>query len=359
MTFWGVPNYGTFAQAYALQKAIQKLNPNRDVRQISHLDKRHHDFYFDYKSYLRGYPVWKKNFWRSFKPEYRQSSHARENKFLSAYDKIPHTLKIDQKNIRRASFEKIFIGSDIVWDYTMEPFNRDQMLFGLGFNAREINSYAASFGTVKLAEDFPEYVIEGIKKMEHISVRDKKSADIVEKITGKRPATVLDPAWIWDFTNDANLITPDEKDYILVYGQDFTEEFIQNLIMYAKDKGLKTIVLDCNEDNYTWCDKIIKQDELDPMAWIGYFKEASAVATSTFHGLTFGLIFNKRIAFCKTDFILAKTDVFLKQIGIYDVFEDKNNVCKMLDYCWDYAGINAYVDKERKKSLDFLRQACI
>lgn len=70
LTFWDVPNYGTFAQAYALQKAIEKISGKRDVRQIAHLDKKHRDFYFDYKSYLRSYPVWKRNFWISFKKDY-------------------------------------------------------------------------------------------------------------------------------------------------------------------------------------------------------------------------------------------------------------------------------------------------
>ena len=40
-TFWNVPNYGTFAQAYALQKVLQQLNINKSVQQIAHLDQHH------------------------------------------------------------------------------------------------------------------------------------------------------------------------------------------------------------------------------------------------------------------------------------------------------------------------------
>ena len=46
-TFWNVPNYGTYAQAYALQKVLQELNGDKDVRQISHLDQHHFNFYFN------------------------------------------------------------------------------------------------------------------------------------------------------------------------------------------------------------------------------------------------------------------------------------------------------------------------
>lgn len=355
LTFWSVPNYGTFAQAYALQKVIGKICRDKDVRQIAHLDKKHRAFYYDYKSYMRAYPFWKKNFWRSFFSNNVQTHTSRENLFVKAYSQIPHTFTGD---LSKLIFDKVFIGSDIVWDYSLEPFNRDPMLFGFGLNSKSINSYGASFGTVKQKYQHPQYVIDGINNMRHISVRDENSADIVEMITGKRPPVVLDPTWLWDFQNDALVNASDEDKYILIYGQDFTNEFIKNLVSYSKKNKLKTVVLDCNNVNYDWCDKLIKQDSLEPLDWIGYFKEASAVATSTFHGITLALIFNKKIAFCKTDFIMNKIDLFLKQIGVFDLFNDKNDVQKMLNFDWDYDSINAYINQKRKESLEFLRKAC-
>lgn len=358
MTFWNVPNYGTFAQAYALQKILDSIYSGKDVRQISHLDKRHFDFYFDVKSYYRSYPIWKKVFWKSFLLKDSGFREGKKRMFFDAYDKIPHTEDITLENANNYKFNSLFLGSDIVWDFSIEPFNHDPMLFGGKINADAINSYAASFGTVKLGMDIPEYVVNSIKKMKHISVRDENSANIVESITGRKPIVVLDPAWIWDFNKDDMIVTPKEEDYLLIYGQDFTDEFIRNLVSYARKNKLKTIALDCNNDGYDWCDKLIKQEDLDPLIWIGFFKSAKAIATSTFHGITFGLVFNKRIAFCKTDFIIAKIGTLLKQLKIYDVFNDRNNVEFMLNYDWDYSFINEYINKERKKSINFLRKAC-
>ena len=45
-------------------------------------------------------------------------------------------------------------------------------------------------------------------------------------------------------------------------------------------------------------DVLIHQSDLTPFEWIGLFRYSSAIATSTFHGLTFSLIFNKKMAFC-------------------------------------------------------------
>lgn len=356
LTFWNVPNYGTYAQAYALQKVLQTINPKSDVRQINHLDKHHYHFYYDAKQYYKEFGICNKAFWKGM---FMRPVHIEEKEisFLKAYSEIPHTDEITESNSNIFKFKKIFIGSDIVWDFSLEPFNHDKMLFGNELNG-EINSYAASFGTVKLGDELPDYVVSGIKQMKNISVRDANSANIVESITGKKPEIVLDPVWLWDFKNDKNIVQPNEENYILVYGQDFTEDFINNLVSYSKESGLRTIVLDCNNDNYTWCDMLIKQEKLSPLEWIGFFRGASAVATSTFHGVTFGLLFNKRIAFCKTDFIIAKVGGLLKELGIYELFQNRNDVKTMLEYNWDYNAINKIIEIKRNNSMSFLKKAC-
>lgn len=357
LTFWNVPNYGTFAQAYALQKVLQKLNMEKDVRQIAHLDQHHYNFYFDKKAYFREYPIWKKSFWKSFFIK-NDNIDLKKKEFMDSYNLIPHTKDINKENINNFKFDKVFLGSDIIWDFSVDVFNNDNLLFGEGLNA-EIDAYAASFGTVKSSDYIPDYVQSAIKKMKYISVRDEKSAEIVKKITGAKPQIVLDPTWLWDFNKDINIIKPVEEDYILVYGQDFTSEFIENLVKYSKSVNKKLIALDCNNDHYDWCDKMIGQMDLSPFQWIGYFKYATAVATSTFHGITFSLIFNKNFAFCKTDFIMSKIDDFLRDLKLFDLFnENSNNVCAMLDFDFNYSFINEIISDKRKDSLDFLRKVC-
>lgn len=88
-------------------------------------------------------------------------------------------------------------------------------------------------------------------------------------------------------------------------------------ILDSHKKGYKLICLACNDDKYDWCDVLIQQSELSVFEWLGLFKYAEKVVTSTYHGLMFGLIFNKPLAFCKSDFIVAKAESFLKKIGLY------------------------------------------
>ena len=355
LTFWNVPNYGTYAQAYALQKVIDKMT-NYDVRQINHLDQHHYNYYFNKKMYYKEIKKYKIQYWKNILKKY-DINNKREMNFLKAYELIPHTDEITYENVKNFKFKKIFLGSDIVWDYRRNQFNHDPLLFGNNFNG-EINSYAASFGTVNENKKIPEYVIDGISRMKNISVRDEKSANIIKGITGQKVDIVLDPVWLWDFFNDDNIVYPEEENYILIYGQDFTEEYIYNLIEYAKKYKLKTIALDCNNDTYKWCDILIKQEDLNPMEWMGYFLKSSIVATSTFHGLTFGLLFNKKVAFCKTEFILAKVEGLLRELGIYDIFDESSNIYKMLEFDWNkqYEFINDIINKKKEKSINFIKK---
>ncbi|MBQ8541042.1 MAG: polysaccharide pyruvyl transferase family protein [Clostridia bacterium] len=357
LTFWNVPNYGTFAQAYALQKVIETQFPDSNCKQIAYLNKHHFDFYYSLKP---RYKILQRGFYFDLHDRLLPwSSYNKKRKlFINAYKTIPHTEDLSAATLRETEFDNVILGSDIVWDYSFKVFNNDPFLFGNGMKAKSVNAYAASFGTVKKGADHPEYVVNGIKKMAHISVRDENSADIIEEITGTRPEVVLDPTWLWDFRADPNIPKSKYENYMIVYGQDFTEEFIQGIVSYARAHDYKIICLDCNNDTYTWCDVILRQYQLSPMEWISLFRDAQVIATTTFHGLTFSLIFNKRFAFCKTDFIIAKASSFLMKLGLYKLFTDDNNDVKaMIDYDWDYDKINAIIDKERSKSLAFLKNA--
>ena len=46
LTFWNVPNYGAFMQAYALQKVLENRYTDYDVKQIPYINQRHYDEYY-------------------------------------------------------------------------------------------------------------------------------------------------------------------------------------------------------------------------------------------------------------------------------------------------------------------------
>lgn len=357
LTFWNVPNYGTFAQAYALQNVLKILCPERKVIQIAYLNKRHYNSYY---SILPKCAPWHIKFYKDLVKHINPFSkyNKRKKMFLESYLEIPHTELMTKRDFKNTKFQRVFLGSDIIWDFSFRIFDNDPYLFGVGINTDKLYSYAASFGTIKLGQGIPNYIKEGIKEIDEISVRDKMSAAIVESIIHKKPALVLDPTWLWDFNLDPKVVKPQYDDYMIVYGQDFSDRHVQQIVDYAKSHNLMLICLDCNDDNYTWCDLTIKQFMLSPFEWIGYFKYATTIATTTFHGLTFSLIFNKKFAFCKTSFIMDKAGDFLKEIQLYDLFNsDDASIADMINYDWNYEYINSVIDSRKKESYAFLTEA--
>ena len=84
---------------------------------------------------------------------------------------------------------------------------------------------------------------------------------------------------------------------------------------------------------------------------------AKTIATTTFHGLTFSIIFNKKFAFCKTQFIMDKAGDFLKSIGLYELFnKEKVTIKEMIDHDWNYSFINSKIEERRRISIKFIEE---
>lgn len=356
LTFWGVPNYGTFAQAYALQSVIQKIDPSRSVHLIAYLNKKHYQGYYSIIPFLKRPSI--NSLYEIFKRIIPTSNFVKKRRmFASAYNSINHTKELSLKQLLKTDFNVLILGSDIIWDYSFDLFGNDHSLFGLGIRSKIKCSYAASFGTINTNMLVPDYVVKGLHGLNLISVRDEKSANIVNSITRNKPEIVLDPTWLWDFDKDQRIIKPKHSNYLVVYGQDFDEMFISQIINFATKSNLLIICLDCNNDNYKWCDLLIKQHQLSPFEWLGYFMYSEAVITSTFHGITFALIFRKKIAFCKTEFIINKISSFLTSLDLFDLLcSESSTVNTMLSHKWDYDRVYSIIQNERKKSIDYLKK---
>ena len=363
LTFWDVPNYGSFLQAYALQNTIKKIFPNDDVKVISYLNKKHYDKY--YSVFDKDYHYWLINprFYFSVIKRFKGRKNLNNlKKFLSYYDRLEHTERYDSKALKKAEFDVVVLGSDIIWDYSISFFGNDRFLFGNDLNAKNILSYAASFGTSKKEKRCPEFVTTGISNLKNISVRDDNSYSIIKEVFNRECEKVLDPTFLWDFENDSNIATPNiEEDYVLVYGTFFTDDMILNVKRFCENKNLKIICLNSLDDKNDWSDVQINQESLTPFEWVGYFKKAKYIMTCTFHGLMFGIIFKKPIIFNQTDFILAKSDFLIKYLELSDILRISANANEISIKEWaeKYDRIEQLLYCMKEKSLSYLTKAIL
>ena len=355
LTFWNVPNYGTFLQAYALQKAISSIDKNYSIKQIAYLNPKHYRQYYALNNInYRGGLINPMTYCNITKRLF--SNKIRELRlFLEYYKKfIPCTERLTESTISEIVFDSVVLGSDIIWDYSIEFFGNDKYLFGNGLNAKHVISYAASFGTVKNTM-CPEYVKQGLNRISSISVRDENSRMLVKKYVNKDAQIVCDPTLLWDFKKDVNIPDIGCQNYIVVYGSNFTPELIKGCIDYAKINNLQIICLDSLDDTFTWCDKNIKQNKLNPFQWLSYFKYAHCIFTCTHHGLMFGLIFNKRIVFSPTQFIMDKASSLIDFLDLKSVLVDYDSFEQKVKWDWDYSKINTKINEMKEISWQFLQ----
>ena len=120
---------------------------------------------------------------------------------------------------------------------------------------------------------------------------------------------------------------------------------------------MKIICLNSLNDIYDWCDETIDQDELNPFEWAGYFKYAEIIMTCTYHGLLFGLIFNKKIVFNPTQFILDKAMSLINELNLKEVLIDTTSFFNKVEYSWDYNIINMKLSELKTKSILYLRES--
>lgn len=216
-------------------------------------------------------------------------------------------------DIRKISpgFDAIVVGSDVVWNYSDNLLGNDPVYFGVGLNCKNLVSYAASFGSVSEDDLRPEFVVDGLKTFKSISVRDVNSANIVESITHQRPLIVIDPTFLIDFcTYEKPTSLPKDK-YILIYAYRLHPNEIDSIVSFAKKNSLKIISIGYK---CKWADKNVIA--LGPFEWLSYFKHASYILTSTFHGTIFSIKYRKIFSTSLNENNRNKTVSLLDALGL-------------------------------------------
>lgn len=322
VTFWGVPNYGAWAQAYALNKTVRALSHVDDeVFHIEHLSREHWELY--YKNNISLY-----------------------NAFSYNWDEIRFSKAMTELEIENTYFDLFITGSDAIWEFSRDNASKDMYLVGGNIKANKIMSYAVSMGETEI-NDVPEEVKNELKKYSKITVRDTHSKEIVEKlIKNSNAEVVLDPSLLYDFKNDEGVKRPRYKNYVAVYGGNFSPEFIESTIEFARKNNLEIISLGYIN---TWCDKSIKMIELRAFEWLGFIKDAELVVTSMFHGLMLSLSFNKQVKFEQLAYVRNRSQDLLELLDI-------EKVVKNFDMMLDYVSINEKLYILRNKSIDILRK---
>jgi hypothetical protein len=335
LTFHEGLNHGGFFQVYSTFNFLKDLG--HDVEIINYKNKKH---------LIREFIT---QFARK-DPRISLSNYGK----LRNFRKDLKTLKMSRfsMNIKRLNTEKyhvIVVGSDIVWNYQWSFLGQDPTYFGNGFPYNRLISFAPSCGGIDIALPRPDYV-SGLSNFSKISVRDDKTAKLVEKTIGTFPKIVLDPTFILDFNGHEKPITI-KNDYILVYAFRLNKGDKEQIIEFAKSKNLRLIAVGYSQK---WCD--INLVSIGPFEWLSYFKNAKFVVSGTFHGTLFSIKYNKNFAISNNPGISSKLETVLKKIALTErAISNSNTLTQILEKKIDYNAVNEKLDPLIIETREFLK----
>lgn len=360
LTFHHTTNYGATLQAYALWKTIKQYGHDVEIidyrpykTAINYLGrlmpiKPVHGNYSKYKLESRFIPyliqAWRMRRFLVSKMDLSKEKTYRKNGLEKFSDK----------------YDTVICGSDQIWhtkDKFIGGFNSS---FFLDFVDREKTkkmSYAPSFGQTKSLGEYREPISQLIGQFDNISVRDNNSLRLIEQECNKPATKVLDPTFLNNFS-EFKAKPKVDREYVLLYSiKSYTaeqENKIKSLIESVPQLKNSFIVSLARPSKIADLNLIT----IDPEEWVGYFRNAAYVITSSFHGTIFSLKFKRQFT------IFTRPD----NVKIKDLLRDLNLESRIIDHketslfsqqsaIIDYEPVDTILEKKITESKNYLVEA--
>lgn len=242
-------------------------------------------------------------------------------------------------------------GSDQVWNV----FNGAKREFFLDFGDKKTKrvSYAASIGIYDISQKNKEEFFNLIKKFDKISVREKQSKTFIEKESNKKCCVNIDPVFLLAkerWAQISNKTYSCEK-YILCYPL-LHHPLLNEALKKLKDStGYKVIILNPNARTKIKGDKIIRN--AGPREFLNLFENAEIILTTSFHGVAFSIINEKKFFSFINSHAPSRINNILNILGLEDrIVNDINDV---ISDEINYSNVNKLKKSEVDKSIKYLK----
>ena len=357
ITCHDVYNHGASLQAYALQTYLESMGHTVEI--------------IDYKPYYlsRHYLLWSVDNPVFDKPVIKQLYLVAKlpgrllalkrkrlfDEFTKGYLKLTskryHSNEELKSNPPQA--DVYIAGSDQIWN-TLFQNGRDAAFY-LDFapkTAKRI-SYAASFATEDVAEEYKPFVRKMLQNLDAISIRERYSLPLLASLGREDGVAVCDPVFLLSNEQwECILPTKNHTDrYLLVYDSEHTlklKEFAQYI---AQKLNLKIFNVSAFRLDYADKDFWISS----PLEFVSLIRGAEYVISNSFHASAFSLIFEKD--FCvvnRSEGINERMKSLLDSYGIGErlVTDYSDSVL----YHIDYQKVNSLLRRDIDASKKFLNK---
>lgn len=299
ITYHHYYNYGTVLQAYALQKAIDKLGGYNaeiiDYRSINEEELSRLQTIF---MRIRRLFVYVKEYDRvSRLHRYRYILTKKNRAFDLFFEQNLPTGKIVYQSYSQLKdnpphYDIYITGSDQTWSPKIGF--RPAMFLDFAVATGIRIAYAPSIGQSVLSKEEKAYLNVNLQPYDAVSCREQRGSELLLSfVKGKDIKTVLDPTLLLDATDWDELAIPPEinKQYILcyfighrTYYRDIAKKLSEklNLPLYYIPVSWRELGENCN-----------LLPDAGPKEFLGLIRDARLVLTDSFHGTVFSINYRK------------------------------------------------------------------
>lgn len=248
-------------------------------------------------------------------------------------------------------------GSDQVWNFIHNE-GYDGHYFFDSIKGVKI-SFSSSIGMTELSKEESEIIRERLYTYKAISVREESAKELLSQL-GLSATHLIDPTLVfnkemWEKFASKRLVKDPYLFVYLPYNITDKDLIYRTIKKVARQQNLKIV-------SYSYTIRIDKDADktlfyTTPDKFLSLMYYADCIVTNSFHGTAFSINLNKQFWAYMPSKFSTRISSILELCGLNDRLLDDVITTNKMKKMIDYNPVNAILDKERKKALDFLTTA--
>lgn len=373
VTFWDY-NYGSSLQCYATKNVIKSFGYRCDLIEEKHTGKATKYKNIFKKLFVIPYKILRyPGFFKAYCEMRKHAKTAgsslsektrREIHFFGKTELQPKELT--RKTLKRIGNSDDYVafitGSDQVWGgHFVEQTYGNFLEFA---PKKKRISYAASFGSNKIANYNVSKYRKGVNGIKSISVREDAGVEVIKQLTGQEVVKMPDPTILLsidEWLDFSSCISKEENQFILVHFLDsLSNDAINTIKLITKQTGFKVICLGWKREELSIFENSIFVDG-DPRKYISLIRDASFICTDSFHTTLFSLRFKKQFYTFPRQYIhsfsqAGRLSTLLKDCNCLDRYI-KESITSFSELPLSAIDCSNFFETERKKGIEFLKKS--
>jgi hypothetical protein len=273
-------------------------------------------------------------------------------------------LSADELSTVEDDYDGFITGSDQVWNPLITQNNLVYFLNFIRNNNKKI-SYAPSFGSGDISDEFKDKIAGELQNIPYLSVREQSGARIIKNISNREAFVTVDPTLLLNLEQWKEIIPENgiDEPYIFCYAF-FDNPEVRRVCKYLSNiTGFRIVRLSLYQRNYQRTKEYLDRstlyvNESGPLEFLSYLNKASVVVTNSYHGILFSINFKK-------NFFVVPFEMYIDRIlDVLDIYGLKERALKagddvpaQDDINVDYNLVDPIYEREKNLSIDYLKKS--